>query len=155
MARSITTNPLHVFRFHAQWGEELHDLSLSKASFITMGGIGQNGNLTLKRALYGNDDAMLKFLSSDKEERLLLHLYHIESGYDTKTRCWTDPRITIEFSGIVPASARLQRRVELDARCSDVLEMEIMVNFTKMRFIQGGPDAPDTTQAELNADWSI
>jgi len=154
MARSVAHDPLMSFRFHAQWGDKLHDLSLSKASFITHGGVEGNGNIILKRALYGGDnDAMLKFLSVSKETRLLLHIYHITSAFDEKTRCWTDPAVTVEFNGIIPSAARFQKRLELDAKCSDVLELEVSLNFTSMRFHRGNPDVP--TQDDIDADWKI
>jgi len=157
MARSIEHDPLMTFRFHAQWGttlSNLQDLTLSKASFITVGGITGRGNLILRRALYGGKkDAMLRFLSTDKEVRLLLHVGHITSGFDERTGRWTNSPLTIEFSGVIPSAAIYQRRVELDASKSGVLEMEVMVHFTKMRFIHGNRE--ELAQTDAINDWVI
>ena len=158
MARAISTDPLMSFRFHAQWGDALNDLSLSKASFRShgSGGIGGNGSITLKRALYGGaDDAMLNFLSVNKETRLLLHIYHITSGYDEKTRCWTDPALTVEFNGIIPSAACFRKPVELDAKCSDVLEIEVNMNFSSMRFLRGGPEENAQADPNIELSWTI
>ena len=158
MARAISTDPLMSFRFHAQWGDALTDLPLSKASFRShgTGGMEGNGSITLKRALYGgSDDAMLNFLSVNKETRLLLHIYHITSGFDEKTRCWTDPALTVEFNGIIPSAARFQKWVELDAKCSDVLEIEVNLNFSSMRFLRGDPKGNAQADPNIEADWMI
>jgi hypothetical protein len=129
VARSISTDPYHTFRFGVRFDGQI-PMGFCTVSIRPNGAHPGPGKVVMSTALM---PLIMEFLGQRKRAALDILAFHISDEFGVNGK----PSMTFRLHGVQPCLARLNP-IEWDATGKEILMTEMTLDYERLKMIQDG-----------------